>query len=103
MGQRISNNSFFKASTINWEEFVQLINEINIRCIKVKKSGSYISFAVKKGTDETFLWKHTIRICCLKKVLTICPIKWRIRIVITIGLIQKFSDFTFYTLSIDRV
>uniref|UniRef100_A0A914E4N1 Uncharacterized protein n=1 Tax=Acrobeloides nanus TaxID=290746 RepID=A0A914E4N1_9BILA len=67
MGQRISNNSFFKASSINWEEFVQLIKEINIRCIKVKNSGSYISFAVKKGTDETFLWKHTIRICCLKK------------------------------------
>lgn len=29
-------------------------------------SGKYLQFAIKRGTDDTSLWRSTIQICCLK-------------------------------------
>jgi len=56
-----------RVATIGWEEFLQYVSVLNEKCRELLDSnGKYLLFALKKGSADTYLWKATVRICCLK-------------------------------------
>uniref|UniRef100_A0A914W0T8 RING finger protein 141 n=1 Tax=Plectus sambesii TaxID=2011161 RepID=A0A914W0T8_9BILA len=56
-----------RVATIGWEEFLQYVSALNEKCRGlIDANGKYLLFALKKGSADTYLWKATVRICCLK-------------------------------------
>jgi len=56
---------------ISWEDFLQQVLLLNERCATlVDANGKYLLFALKKGSADSYLWKATVRICCLKMNVT---------------------------------
>uniref|UniRef100_A0AC35G5F6 RING-type domain-containing protein n=1 Tax=Panagrolaimus sp. PS1159 TaxID=55785 RepID=A0AC35G5F6_9BILA len=73
MGQNTSKSPLAASLLIEYDELLELINEINQKCFETagnKPNDKYLCFAIKKGSTETFLWKATIRICCFTKMLS---------------------------------
>ncbi|KAB7500598.1 RING finger protein [Armadillidium nasatum] len=55
------------ATTLTYAQFVSYIHDLNKICSKYKDNNNCILvFAVKKGSDNTWLWKATVRIACVK-------------------------------------
>ncbi|XP_076471412.1 RING finger protein 141-like [Babylonia areolata] len=54
-------------ATLTYEEFVKSVEDLNkITSTFSDNRGKQLQFVVKKGTDDTFLWKATVRIRCYK-------------------------------------
>jgi len=52
---------------LQYDEFKEYIRYLNQLCENmVDGSGKYLQFAIKKGTDDTTLWRSTVQICCMK-------------------------------------
>ncbi|XP_017768057.1 PREDICTED: RING finger protein 141-like isoform X3 [Nicrophorus vespilloides] len=52
---------------MTYEEFITRMSELNKlskECLDI--TGKQLLFAVKKGTESTFLWKATVQIACVK-------------------------------------
>uniref|UniRef100_A0AC34GWR7 RING-type domain-containing protein n=1 Tax=Panagrolaimus sp. ES5 TaxID=591445 RepID=A0AC34GWR7_9BILA len=73
MGQNTSKSPLAASLLIDYDELLELINEINQKCLETAGSNpdeKYLCFAIKKGSTETFLWKATVRICCFTKAFS---------------------------------
>jgi hypothetical protein len=58
---------FLDIINLKHSDLILMLSEINsIAEYFLDEDGSKISFHISKGTDETFLWKLTIKIECLK-------------------------------------
>jgi len=56
-----------RIATLSWPEFVNCINGLNEKCKRmVDDQGKHLVFAVRKGSTETYIWKATVQICCMK-------------------------------------
>jgi len=56
-----------RIASLSWPEFVACVNLLNERCKRmVDDQGKHLIFAVRKGSTETYLWKATVQICCMK-------------------------------------
>jgi len=56
-----------RIATLTWPEFVTCVNGLNEKCKRmVDDQGKHLVFAVRKGSTETYIWKATVQICCLK-------------------------------------
>ncbi|XP_055301299.1 RING finger protein 141-like [Sitodiplosis mosellana] len=54
-------------SSLTYEEFnscLSNLNDLSRKCLD--SNGKVTIFAVKKGSDQSFLWKATVRIACVK-------------------------------------
>ena len=52
---------------LSYDVFLSTITEVNkISGHFLDTNGKQLVFAVKKGTDSSFLWKATVRIACVK-------------------------------------
>ena len=59
--------SLQQVSSISYEGFLSSITELNeISSHFLDTNGKQLVFAVKKGSDSSFLWKATVRIACVK-------------------------------------
>lgn len=59
--------SLQQVSNITYEGFLASITELNeISGHFLDSNGKQLVFAVKKGSDSSFLWKATVRIACVK-------------------------------------
>ena len=59
--------SLQQVSSISYEGFLASITELNeISSHFLDSNGKQLVFAVKKGSDSSFLWKATVRIACVK-------------------------------------
>ena len=59
--------SWQKISSLTYEQFLVNIKELNrLSSHFLDFNGKQLVFAVKKGTDSTFLWKATVKIACVK-------------------------------------
>jgi len=59
--------SIQQVSNITYESFLASIVELNeISSHFLDTNGKQLVFAVKKGSDSSFLWKATVRIACVK-------------------------------------
>jgi len=59
--------SLQQVSNISYEGFLASITELNeISTHFLDSNGKQLVFAVKKGSDSSFLWKATVRIACVK-------------------------------------
>ncbi|XP_064635752.1 RING finger protein 141-like [Lineus longissimus] len=59
------------AATLSYEEFLASVHQLNELTKSFgETSGKQLIFSVKKGTDETVLWKGLVRIKCLKVDIT---------------------------------
>merc|ERR1739838_1005801 len=59
--------SLQQVSSISYEGFLSSITELNeISNHFLDTNGKQLVFAVKKGSDSSFLWKATVRIACVK-------------------------------------
>lgn len=62
-------NKYIEMIHLKYEEFKKMINELNsIAEYFIDDDGHRLVFNIIKGTDQTFLWKFTIRIKCLKVI-----------------------------------
>lgn len=53
--------------TLTYEEFQKCLAELNTLSRKcIDSDGKQLVFAVSKGTDDTMLWKATVKIACVK-------------------------------------
>ncbi|KAK7481495.1 hypothetical protein BaRGS_00027257 [Batillaria attramentaria] len=53
--------------TLSYADFLKSVEELNkITCTFSDSRGKQLQFVVKKGTDDTILWKATVRIRCYK-------------------------------------
>lgn len=53
--------------TLKYEEFQKCLAELNALSRKcIDSNGKQLVFAVSKGTDDTLLWKATVKIACVK-------------------------------------
>ncbi|KAH9500559.1 hypothetical protein Btru_072272 [Bulinus truncatus] len=75
MGQAQSTSSELVAhfniikslATVSHKDIVDCIEKLNtVTRSFTDRAGKQLSFLIQPGTDTTFLWKGTIRICCLK-------------------------------------
>lgn len=58
---------FSEINNLDYTDFLKCILELNELSRKCVDSGQHqLVFALKKGTDTTFLWKATVRIACVK-------------------------------------
>jgi len=59
--------SLQQVSNITYEGFLDSITELNeISSHFLDSNGKQLVFAVKKGSDSSFLWKATVKIACVK-------------------------------------
>ena len=59
--------SLQQVSNITYEGFLASITELNeISGHFLDSNGKQLVFAMKKGSDSSFLWKATVRIACVK-------------------------------------
>ena len=59
--------SLQQVNHLTYEVFLSTITELNdISGHFLDSNGKQLVFAVKKGTDSSFLWKATVRIACVK-------------------------------------
>lgn len=59
--------SLQQVSNITYDAFLATITELNeISSHFLDSNGKQLVFAVKKGSDSSFLWKATVRIACVK-------------------------------------
>ncbi|KAF2359205.1 Zinc finger C3HC4 RING-type, partial [Trinorchestia longiramus] len=55
------------ATTLSYSQFLSYITRLNEICRRYADAdGRVLVFAVKKGSDSSFLWKATVRIACVK-------------------------------------
>ncbi|XP_060086394.1 RING finger protein 141-like [Ylistrum balloti] len=56
-----------KIAKLSYDDLLQSIKDINeLTTAFTDHKGKQLKFSVESGTDTTFFWKHTIRICCQK-------------------------------------
>ncbi len=56
-----------RVSGISYEEFLSGVREVNaISARYLDENGKQLVFAIKKGSDDTLLWKATVRVACVK-------------------------------------
>ena len=59
--------SLQQVNQLSYDVFLSTITEVNkISGHFLDTNGKQLVFAVKKGTDSSFLWKATVRIACVK-------------------------------------
>ncbi len=59
--------SLQQVSNITYDSFLSSISDLNeISSHFLDSNGKQLVFAVKKGSDSSFLWKATVRIACVK-------------------------------------
>lgn len=65
--QPLSSNAMIELINLKYGEFIEMLKELNsIAEYFLDENGFSLSFSISKGTDQTFLWKFTVRIECTK-------------------------------------
>lgn len=67
LDQKEFSNLFLEMINLKYSSLVHMIEELNsIAEYFIDDDGSSLSFHICQGSDQTFLWKLTIRIECRK-------------------------------------
>ena len=65
--QKQFSNLFIEIINLKYSSLLSMIEELNsVAEYFIDEDGSSLSFRIFHGSDQTFLWKLTIRIECLK-------------------------------------
>ena len=69
--QQLKSTNLVELVNLKFDRFKAMITELNsVAEYFLDDNGYHLSFAIPKGTDQTFLWKFTVRIECTKVMKT---------------------------------
>ena len=74
--QPFNSSALIEMINLKYQQFIHMLKELNsIAEYFLDDQGYSLSFSIAKGTDQSFLWKFTIRIVCAKSKVGTTDIK----------------------------